>query len=72
MQEMFLIVKKQKQKQKPKKQNQKPKKQKQKQKQNKTKQKTQTNKLPQSKGLENNFPSKWSEESSWSSHCNIE
>ena len=28
--------------------------------------------LPQSKRLENNFPSKWSEEISWSSHSNIE
>jgi hypothetical protein len=28
--------------------------------------------LRQSKRLENNFPSKWSEETSWSSHSNIE
>jgi hypothetical protein len=28
--------------------------------------------LPQSKRLENNFPSKWSEETSWSSHSSIE
>ena len=28
--------------------------------------------LPQSKSLENNFPSKWSQETSWSSHSNIE
>jgi hypothetical protein len=28
--------------------------------------------LPQSKRLENNFPSKWSKETSWSSHSNIE
>jgi hypothetical protein len=28
--------------------------------------------LPQSERLENNFPSKWSEETSWSSHSNIE
>jgi hypothetical protein len=27
--------------------------------------------LPQSKGLENNFPSKWSQETSWGSHSNI-
>jgi hypothetical protein len=27
--------------------------------------------LPQSKRLENNFPSKWSEETRWSSHSNI-
>jgi hypothetical protein len=27
--------------------------------------------LPLSERLENNFPSKWSEETSWSSHCNI-
>ena len=31
--------------------------------------KTQT--LPQSERLENNIPSKWSEETSWSSHSNI-
>jgi hypothetical protein len=28
--------------------------------------------LPQRERLENNFPSKWSEETSWSSHSNIE
>ena len=27
--------------------------------------------LPQSERLENNFPSKWYEETSWSSHSNI-
>ena len=27
--------------------------------------------LPQNKRLENNFPSKWSEETSWNSHSNI-
>ena len=27
--------------------------------------------LPQSERLENNFPSKWTEETSWSSHFNI-
>jgi hypothetical protein len=27
--------------------------------------------LPQSKRLENNFPSKWSQETRWSSHSNI-
>jgi hypothetical protein len=28
--------------------------------------------LPQSERLENNFSSKWSEETSWSSHSNVE
>jgi exonuclease III len=28
--------------------------------------------LPQSERLKNNFPSKWSEETSWSSYSNIE
>ena len=28
--------------------------------------------LPQSKRLENSFPSKWSQETSWSSHANIQ
>ena len=28
--------------------------------------------LPQSKGLEKNFPSKWSQETCWSSHTIIE
>jgi hypothetical protein len=27
--------------------------------------------LPENERLENNFPSKWSEETSWSSHSNI-